>query len=227
MTTITQLFQQHKNIFITGTDTEVGKTYCSALIVKHLRAQGIDVFPFKPIAAGTDFNDQLQQQVNEDALSLHYACDGQYSIEQINPIVFTPAIAPHIAANQINDKLDFSRLDQVTTDVSDLGAVTLTEGAGGWLLPLNDEQLLSDWVAKNQMPVIMVVAIKLGCLNHALLTAQAIAASGCNLVGWIANFTQGHSEIAQQNMAFIEQKLSAPLLCQIQKDQNSLYTATQ
>lgn len=222
MTSITQLFAQHPRVFITGTDTEVGKTYCSGLIIKALMQQGTDVFPFKPIAAGTEFDTEFNQQVNEDAKALHLACQRNYSLSQINPIVFEPPIAPHIAAKMVNTPLSFSTLDAALQQVEELGQVQLVEGAGGWLLPLNDDQLLSDWVAEHKMPVIMVVSIKLGCLNHALLTAQAIAQSGCELVGWIANFNHSETEIGRENLNFIKHKLAAPLLFEVQPNQTCI-----
>lgn len=220
--TLTELFNRHPQLFITGTDTEVGKTYCSCLIVKHLAEEGVDVFPYKPISAGTEFDHELTQEVNEDAKSLYLACSKQYPLSTINPIVFKPAIAPHIAANMANTELNFDLLEQESEKIKGLGQAQLIEGAGGWLLPLNDKQLLSDWVAKQKWPVIMVVSIKLGCLNHALLTAQAIAQSGCELVGWIANFNHGETEIGRENLNFIKQKLQAPLLFEVQPNQRSI-----
>ena len=222
MTELKTLFDKHKKVFITGTDTEVGKTYCSCLILKALAKQGVDAFPFKPISAGTDFDEELQQEVNEDAKSLYLACDQKYALSQINPIVFAPAIAPHIAASLASTELSFSLLDEAFAKVDGIGQAQIIEGAGGWLLPLNDEQLLSDWVASKKLPVIMVVSIKLGCLNHALLTAQAIAQSGCSLVGWIANFNHGETEIGRENLNFIKQKLDAPLLFEVQANQSDI-----
>lgn len=222
MTELGELFKQHNKVFVTGTDTEVGKTYCSCLIIKALKEQGVEVFPFKPISAGTDYDESFNSQVNEDARSLYLASDAIYPLEQINPIVFEPAIAPHIAAKQVGTKLNFAMLDKEFDKVSKLGEAQLIEGAGGWLLPLNDDQLLSDWVAEHKLPVIMVVSIKLGCLNHALLTAQAIKNSGCELAGWIANFNHGETVTGRENLNFIKQKLAAPLLFEVQKDQNNL-----
>jgi len=229
MMNVVELFNQHKKVFITGTDTEVGKTYCSSLLVKSLLKNGIDVFPFKPIAAGTqdysefvDSQNAQPKQVNEDAFGLWNAVQKRYSLEQINPIVFEQPIAPHIAANMAQKTLDFTRLDEVFNKINNLGEVQLIEGAGGWHLPLNNSQLLSDWVAKHNLPVIMVVGVKLGCLNHALLTAQAVEQSGCNLIGWVANFIEGDNDVASQNVAFLKQKLNAPLLSEIHQGQTEL-----
>lgn len=222
MDPIKQLFLNHQRIFITGTDTEVGKTYCSSLIVQHLNQADLDVFPFKPIAAGTEYSKEFNQEVNEDALALYDACKRKYSLPQINPITYAPPIAPHIAAELEGVKLDFALLDQELKKVKTLGQSQLIEGAGGWLLPLNEHQLLSDWVAKHQLPVILVVSIKLGCLNHALLTAQAIKASGCDLVGWIANFNHGETDIGRKNMEYIQSQLDSPLLFEVHKGQRAI-----
>ena len=219
---LVQLTTDYPTLFITGTDTEVGKTYCTSLIVKDLVQKGVDVFPFKPIAAGTEYNSEFDQQLNEDALSLFEAVNRRYSLQQINPITYEPAIAPHIAAAQLNQSLTAEVLDQELGKIDDLGSCRLIEGAGGWLLPLNDKELLSDWVADHEIPVVMVVGIKLGCLNHALLTAEAIEQSDCELVGWIANFKDGESEIALENAKFLQQKLKAPLLFSVKSNQKAL-----
>lgn len=227
--TLIDTFTQYKKLFITGTDTEVGKTYCASLMVKHLLDNSVEVFPFKPIAAGTrhypDVKPLVKEQINEDAFCLWQAVQKRYSLTQINPIVFEQPIAPHIAAGLCGQTLDFERLDKEFSKVSQLGEVQLIEGAGGWHLPLNNSQLLSDWVAQQQLPVIMVVGVKLGCLNHALLTAQAIQSSGCKLVGWVANFIEGETDIAKQNVEFIKQKLNVPLLYQVLKGQTSLVSS--
>ncbi|MDU0111829.1 dethiobiotin synthase [Psychrosphaera aquimarina] len=223
---ISTLFNQHKTIFITGTDTEVGKTFCASLMVKALLKDNLDIFPFKPISAGTQYYPELEASnntmANEDAVCLYNAVQRRYSLDQINPIVFDQPIAPHIAAKMAQQALDFNRLDIAYKGIKDLGEVQLIEGAGGWHLPLNDSELLSEWVAQHQLPVIMVVGVKLGCLNHALLTAQAIEQSGCNLIGWIANYIEGDSDIAKQNVAFIKQKLNAPLIHSVQQGQTEL-----
>ena len=223
---LVELFYQHKKIFITGTDTEVGKTYCASLMVKKLLESGVDVFPFKPIAAGTqDYGElgkpEYTKQINEDAWSLYNAVQKRYTLSQINPIVFEQPIAPHIAAKLEKQSLDISRLDNRFKQVEHLGDVQLIEGAGGWYLPLNDSQLLSEWVAKQGLPVIMVVGIKLGCLNHALLTAQAIEQNDCKLIGWVANFIEGDSTVARENALFLKQKINAPQLAEIKQGQMS------
>jgi dethiobiotin synthetase len=198
---ICKKLEAYPAVFITGTDTEVGKTYCTALLMKHLIKEAIDVNPFKIISAGID----PKTGVNEDAQVLYEACDKRFSIHQINPIVFAPPIAPHIAAKQVGQTITFNQLDKEFDQATALTKLTLVEGAGGWHLPVNDEQLLSEWVGKKNMPVILVVAIRLGCLNHALLTAEAIQNSGCQLIGWVANFVdEKPNAVSLENLRYIE-----------------------
>ena len=215
-----------ERVFITGTDTEVGKTYCTSLLVKHLRQQGKSVFPFKPVSAGVESTcrvDDIAQ--NPDAFELWQACEKAFSVETINPIVFQAPIAPHIAAQNEGRRLDMAGLDTVYRDMPDAD-ITLVEGAGGWSLPLNERELMSDWVAKQNLPVILVVGIRLGCLNHALLTAQAINLSGCRLQGWIANFIEGESETGRKNAEYLEQQFKrlyqADCLFEVQQGQRAL-----
>lgn len=230
------LSQLPKQFFVTGTDTEVGKTYCSALIVKSLKALGHEIFPFKPIAAGIDPSLASQdyhtsghtterRSVNEDAYELWLAVDKQFPLDVINPVLFEPAIAPHIAAELANTHLGIDTLEQLWQTIPKT-EFTLVEGAGGWHLPLNNNELMSSWVIEQQMPIVLVVGIRLGCLNHALLTAESIVNSGGTLVGWIANFIEGEEPIGRQNVEYLSQKLASQYGCnklfEVQKGQEAL-----
>lgn len=215
-----------KRFFVTGTDTEVGKTYCSALITRFLTKQGKSVFPFKPIAAGTEANPNFNNdKVNEDAAKLYEACNGAFKLEQINPILFNEAIAPHIAAKIHGDRISITRLNQAYIQIPNT-EYALIEGAGGWLLPLNEKELMSQWVVEQKLPVVMVVGVKLGCLNHALLTAQSILQSGGILHGWVANFVEPENEISRENVEYLKTKLNelynAPCLFEVQYGQEQL-----
>lgn len=207
------VFQQYPILFVTGTDTEVGKTFVSCKLIKSAKKQKRVVFPFKPISAGTgEYTVNGKSQiVNEDAFKLWQASDGNFELEDINPIVFDEPIAPHIAAKRSLRCLSFDLLDhhwqQTQNAIQHQVDNILVEGAGGWLLPLNDDELLSDWVAQQKLPVLLVVGIRLGCLNHAMLTAQAITASGCKLAGWVANFVEPETQVARENVNFLNQKL--------------------
>ena len=225
--TIQKLSELPDNLFVTGTDTEVGKTYCTSLLLKYFQEElNETVFPFKPISAGVE--DDLivsGKMVNADAFELWQACNKTFSIEQINPVVFQQPIAPHIAAEYENQPLNVQLLDGEYGKTPEAQRC-LIEGAGGWLLPLNDQELLSQWVAKHELPVVLVVGIKLGCLNHALLTAQAIDQSGCNLVGWVANFIEGETLTGRKNFEYIDSQLNkhydAPCLFEVQQGQTSI-----
>lgn len=213
-------------VFITGTDTEVGKTFCTALMVQKLISSGYSVFPFKPIAAGVDEGLIVENEaVNEDAYQLWLACHRNFSIKQINPILLPQAIAPHIAAEIEHQTLNFQRLDAVY-DAIPTAQFQFIEGAGGWHLPLNNKELMSDWVINHKIPVILVVGIKLGCLNHALLTAEAIYKGGGNIVGWIANVLEGENDIGRKNIEYLDhqlkQRFAIRKLFEVSKDQEQL-----
>ncbi len=197
--------------FVTGTDTEVGKTFVSCALMQALRQAGQSVIGYKPIAAGAELSHH--GLLNDDALLLQQ--NGSFSLpyEAVNPIVFAPPIAPHIAAAQAQQTINMAVVEQGYQNLLGQGADTLlVEGAGGWHLPLGNGQYLSDWVEQKQLPVIMVVGMKLGCLNHALLTAQSITRAGLKLVGWVANSPGVEQDFLAENIAFLEQAIDAPLL---------------
>src|SRR5690606_22400771 len=132
--------------------------------------------------------------------------------EQINPVALEPAIAPHIAAQQAQRSLSVDRLAGFCRGVLSTADFTLVEGAGGWRVPLNPTETLADLAKTLKLPVIMVVGIRLGCINHALLTAEAIARDGLRLVGWVANCVDSDMPFQQENIAGLEQRLPAPCL---------------
>ncbi|MBE0368054.1 dethiobiotin synthase [Pseudoalteromonas aurantia] len=197
--------------FITGTDTEVGKTYVTSLLLKFLAKHKRKALGFKPIAAGAE--EAFGQLVNEDALSLMECASVHGKYEQINPICFAPPIAPHIAAKRAGFEVSVQVLHKHYLALDDLGAeFRLVEGAGGWALPINDTQYLYDWVIAEQLPVILVVGMKLGCLNHTLLTMQVLQSQGVKCVGWIANQIDRDMAEFDENLASLRQRISAPLL---------------
>ncbi|KZN45752.1 dethiobiotin synthase [Pseudoalteromonas luteoviolacea] len=197
--------------FITGTDTEVGKTYVTSLLLKYLVSKKKKALGFKPIAAGAE--EAFGELVNEDALTLMEAANVHGTYEQINPFCFKPPIAPHIAASRADVHISKQDLTHKLADVSTLGAeFTLVEGAGGWALPINDDEFLSTWVAEQNLPVILVVGMKLGCLNHAFLTLQAIEGAGAKCVGWVANQIDANMAEYDANLETLKQRLKCPLL---------------
>ncbi|WP_440056067.1 dethiobiotin synthase [Pseudoalteromonas sp. T1lg65] len=200
-----------KSFFITGTDTEVGKTYITSLLLKLLAHHKKYAFGFKPIAAGAE--EAFGQLVNVDAITLMEAATVHGKYEQVNPFCFAPPIAPHIAAERADVQVSVTGLSAAYQDVLTLNPdYLLTEGAGGWALPINEKEFLYDWVAAESLPVILVVGMKLGCLNHAMLTAESIKAKGINLVGWVANQVDPDMLEYEANLQTLKSKLDCPLL---------------
>lgn len=200
-----------KSYFVTGTDTEVGKTVISAGLLLAARAAGLSTAAVKPIAAGCD-----DAGHNEDALLLQSVITEQLSYEQINPVALKPAIAPHIAAAQAGKNLSAARLAGFCRGVmSSRVDFVVIEGAGGWRVPLNHRETLADLACALQTPVILVVAMRLGCINHALLTAEAVRRDGLPLAGWVANCTGPEMDSYADNLATLRQLLPAPLLGEV------------
>jgi len=197
--------------FIAGTDTEVGKTYVTSLLLKFLAKHKRQAIGFKPIAAGAE--EAFGQLVNDDALSLMECASTHAKYEQVNPFCFEPPIAPHIAAKRAGIEVTVEQLQHHYHALATLGAeFTLVEGAGGWALPINDTEYMYDWVKTQQLPVILVVGMKLGCLNHALLTVQVLKMQGVKCVGWVANQIDKDMAEFDENLATLRQRIDAPLL---------------
>ncbi len=201
-------------IFITGTDTDVGKTVISKGILQSAKQQGLKTVGFKPISAGCELTSEGLR--NEDALTLQANSSIQLGYELINPVAYKAAIAPHIAAKQQGESINMAGITDTYRQLTALQPeLLLIEGAGGWHLPVNDKDYLSDWVKVHNIPVIMVVGIKLGCLNHAVLTANAIVAAGVPLVGWVANCTTAEVANYSDIIATLKQLLPCELLAEV------------
>ncbi|MFA5676925.1 MAG: dethiobiotin synthase [Pseudomonas sp.] len=197
--------------FVTGTDTEIGKTTIAAGLLHAARMRGLSTAAVKPIAAGcTRTADGLR---NDDALTLQAECEPPLDYDVLNPVALEPAIAPHIAAVEAGMLLTARQLANACQHVFERNAdLTLVEGAGGWRVPLNDQQTLADLAIELGEPVILVVGLRLGCINHALLTAEAIAADGLRLAGWVANQVDPHMDRQQPNLDTLKRCMPAPLL---------------
>lgn len=195
-------------IFITATDTDSGKTFVATALVKALTNTANKVAVYKPISAGCNIiNNEL---VNNDALLLKQVANCEQSITSINPIAFEEPIAPHIAANKANMVISVDDILLNYTDVINLAAdYTITEGAGGWRLPLGEGKFLSEFVKQSEQQVILVVNMKLGCLNHAVLTYQSIIADGLECIGWVANCFEGMNYL-EENIIELSSLLNAP-----------------
>lgn len=204
-----------RTFFITGTDTDAGKTVASRLILNTLSKQSDFTLGIKPISAGCEqTNEGLR---NSDALILQKASTIKAPYDVINPIAFGPPIAPHIAAELDNCSISMSDLQTCLEKARMFNPRwLLVEGAGGWRLPLDKNgTYYSDFALQNQMKVILVVGMKLGCLNHAILSAQAIHHDRLQLVGWVANQLSDDMLYYQQNIDTLERLLGAPLLAEI------------
>ena len=199
----------NRKIFVTGTDTEIGKTFISCGIIRALAGKNLKVAGLKPIASGAEPEQGVLK--NDDALKLQQASNMTLSYKEINPLCFEPAIAPHIAADLSGQPLNVSELVEKVI-VPDDAEKVLIEGAGGWLTPLNQKETYADWVEQQGFDVVLVVGMKLGCLNHAMLTVRDIERRGLKLVGWVANFAQGSMNMAEDNLHWLKQNISAPCL---------------
>ena len=200
-----------RTYFVTGTDTEVGKTAISCAVLEAARRAGLTTGAVKPVAAGCDSEGR-----NEDALALMRSMSLDLPYSQVNPVALQPAIAPHIAAEQAGRRLQADRLAGLCRGVMGLGAdLVLVEGAGGWRVPLGPRETFADIATTLQAEVILVVAMRLGCINHALLTAEAIQRDGLRLAGWVANQPGQEMACHRENLDTLARWLPAPLLGEV------------
>ncbi len=199
--------------FIAGTDTDVGKTVVSKAMLQALADKQLSTIGFKPVAAGCE---QVEGELrNSDALHLQTAATVHCDYQDVNPYTLTLPTSPHIAAREDGVVIDVDHLSQKLAAHKAAANVVVVEGAGGWRVPISDDDYLSSWVKKEQLPVVLVVGIKLGCLNHALLTVEAIKADGLNIVGWVANRINPGTEHYRDIITLLEQKIDAPKIGEI------------
>jgi dethiobiotin synthetase len=200
-----------KRLFITGTDTGIGKTYVACELIRHLVGEGESVAAMKPVASGSE--QTAHGLRNEDALALMEAINVDLSYQQVNPFVFEPAIAPHIAAHQAGVVVDLSVISAIADSV--VADTLVIEGAGGWCVPLNENDLMADLVNVLKSEVILVVGMQLGCINHALLSARQIIRDGCKLAGWIANGIDPEMPEYRNNLITLSKLMPVPLIAEI------------
>lgn len=197
-----------RGLFVTGTDTDAGKTVAACALLAVLSNLGRSAAGFKPVSAGAERTpDGLR---NRDALWLQSYSSVPLDYPEINPVVLEPPIAPHIAAAATGLSLDFHRLLECRRHLGRRAEVVVTEGAGGWLVPLSAEADMSDLAAAIGDPVVLVVGMKLGCLNHARLTAASIRSRGCRLAGWIGNRLDPDMAAFQENLDALADFLRCP-----------------
>lgn len=197
-----------QRFFLTGTDTDAGKTLISAALLHRAVLDGHTSFGLKPIASGSE--ETLDGLRNSDALLHQQYSTGNIDYAVHNPITLKPAIAPHIAAAQAGIHLNCEYLqEKCQPGLAQTADYQLTEGAGGWLVPLNDTETLADFAIQLNRPVILVVGLRLGSINHACLAAEAIKASGLRLAGWVANCIDPSMDAQQENLRYLTQWFSA------------------
>ena len=196
--------------FVTGTDTGVGKTLITAALLHALAKTGLRVTGMKPIAAGAELIDG--ELWNEDVAMLAAASNTNLPRELTTPYLLREPAAPHIAAQLENVKLDMQQLLDCYQQIAQQSDCVIVEGVGGFCVPINDDVDTADLAVQLDLDVVMVVGLRLGCINHALLTAEAIKARGLNLVGWVANQIDVNMSHQQANLQALEQRLSVPLI---------------
>jgi len=200
-----------RGIFITGTDTGVGKTIVTLALAQLFVAGGLRVACMKPVASGAERTAQGLR--NADATALLQAANVPATYEEINPYCFEPAVAPHLAAQECGVAIELDRLLSCYSALAGRADVVLVEGAGGWRVPLHPRGFLSDFPRRAGLPAILVVGLRLGCLNHALLTAEAMSRdSGTRLAGWIGNPIDPEFERVEENLDTLARLLPAPCL---------------
>jgi dethiobiotin synthetase len=204
-------------LFVTGTDTEVGKTVIARLIVRSLVATGVRVAVMKPVAAGSVAT--LAGPRNEDALGLIADSNVVMPYTTVNPYCLAAPISPHLAARDAGLTIDLGHLKQQFETLAAAADCVIVEGAGGWYAPLNDQQFIADLAATLDLPVLLVVGLRLGCLNHALLTTAAIRQRGLEFAGWIANRIDPDFARVTDNLATLEAHLGMPPIAVVARDQ--------
>lgn len=197
-------------IFVTGTDTGVGKTRIATALLRAFAGRGLRAVGMKPVAAGCEWADG--DLINEDVTALTAVSTLAAPVDLINPYRFQPAIAPHLAAERAGVTISLQRIRDAYVALAARADRVVVEGAGGFLVPLNEREDFGDLVQLLELPVLMVVGMRLGCLNHALLTAEAVQRRGLQFAGWVANRLDATTPAVEQNVQTLCKRLDAPLL---------------
>ena len=221
---------KNTGFFVIGTDTEVGKTLVTGALILKLREYGIEAIGFKPVVAGTYENDD-GTVLNEDLETLQIASRLAPGQLDLCPYVLDTPAAPHLVAAKDGIQLDLTVMLQAFSEVQKQCNYVVAEGAGGFLTPINDHHDLGNFAQRVDLPVILVVGMKLGCINHALLTQEAIKARNLKIAGWIANCPSGEMPLLQENIATLKSKMVTPFLGfipplpkELQKPHNAPYS---
>jgi dethiobiotin synthetase len=202
-----------RGIFVTGTDTGVGKTVVACALTRGFKALGLRVAVMKPVAAGSVHTAAGLR--NADALALAAASNVPATYEQVNPYCFEPPVSPHIAAKDVGISVDTDIIRRRLVALGHSADWVVVEGAGGWLAPISERQSVADLAWALGIPALLVVGVKLGCLNHAQLTRLAIEARGVTFAGWIANHPQAPMARVEENLTTLERVLGVPALAHV------------
>lgn len=202
--------------FVSGTDTGIGKTYASAALLRHWRGQGARVLGMKPVASGCELTDSGLK--NEDALQLIAAADAQVPYETINPFALRDPLAPELAAANDGVQITLAPIETAYAALRTASDHVLVEGVGGWLSPITTTMDQKDIAHALNLPVIMVVGVRLGCVHQARATARAIVGDGCRLAGWIANEIDPEMDAFAENLAILERVLERPPMAVLRFD---------
>ena len=197
-------------VFVAGTDTGVGKTHSAVSLVVALRSAGYRVGVMKPVAAGVVQTNHGPR--NDDAVALAAASAQPVEYDFLNPYLFDEPVAPHLAALDAGVSIELAVIEGAFAELAERSDAMVVEGAGGWLVPIDPERTMADVACALRLPVLLVVGMRLGCLNHALLTAAAISASGLEIAGWVANCIDPEMRRLDQNVAALAERLPAPLV---------------
>ena len=197
-----------KRLFITGTDTEIGKTWVASALIRHLVEAGYRVAGMKPVASGCEMTDAGLR--NDDALRLIAESNVKPPYDLVNPFAYEPAIAPHIAARGAGRPIDIRKICELAKTIE--ADYLVVEGVGGWCVPLGETSMLAELAKATADEVIIVVGMRLGCINHALLTAAQVKRDGMLLKGWIANHVDPDMDVQSENIATLQSLMPCPLL---------------
>lgn len=196
-----------RGVFVTGTDTGVGKTRVAVALIHALRARGLRVAAMKPVSAGSN-----PGELNEDVVALVEAANVVADLRDINPYAFAEPVAPHIAAQQAHVDIDLDCIGAAYARLAADADVVVVEGAGGWRVPLNEREDMADLAQRLGLPILLVVGLRLGCLNHAMLTAEAIARGPLPWAGWVGNHVDAAMTYSPENIATLRARLPQPCL---------------
>lgn len=196
-----------RGLFVTGTDTGVGKTRVAVALIHALRAHGLRVAAMKPVSAGSAVG-----ELNEDVAALVQAANVDVDVRDVNPYAFAEPVAPHIAAKSLGVRIDLEVIAEAYARLAAAADVVVVEGAGGWRVPLNEHEDMADLALRLSLPVVLVVGLRLGCLNHALLTAESIALRRVPWAGWVGNHIEPAMQLTAENLVALRTRLPGPCL---------------